>query len=47
MTDETPPAPPPLTEDQRSGRLFARFNLITLVIGVVALAIGAAVVRGS
>lgn len=44
MTDETPP---PLTEDQLSGRLFARFNLIALVLGVVALAIGAVVVRGA
>lgn len=51
MTETPPPnaaqgqAPPALTEDQTSGRLFVRWNLGALVIGLVALVIGGAIVR--
>ena len=44
MTEPVPPAPV-LTEDQTSGRLFVRWNLAALVVGLVALVIGGALVR--
>ncbi len=44
MTETSPP-PPALTEDQTSGRLFVRWNIGALVIGLIALVIGGAVVR--
>lgn len=48
MTEPTPApeaaAPPPpaptLTDDQTSGRMFARWNLVTLIIGVIAVLLG-------
>lgn len=50
--DPTPaPGPPPaaaptLTEDQTSGRMFTRWNLVTLIAGVVAVALGLLAARG-
>lgn len=35
-----PPPAPALTEDQTSGRMFVRWNLVTLVIGVIAVLLG-------
>ncbi|MCO5170788.1 MAG: hypothetical protein M9894_31050 [Planctomycetes bacterium] len=37
--------PPPLTDDQTSGRMFVRWNAVTLVVGLVALLLGALAVR--
>lgn len=36
----TPPSPPALTDDQTSGRMFVRWNAVTLVLGIVALLLG-------
>lgn len=45
MTEPATPSPPALTEDQTSGRLFVRWNLGALVLGLIALVVGGAVVR--
>jgi ABC-type uncharacterized transport system permease subunit len=45
VTETSPPAPA-LTEDQTSGALFVRWNVGALVIGLIALVIGGAIVRG-
>ena len=42
---ESAPAPPKLDEYQTSGRRFVRWNLVSLVLGLVALAIGLLVVK--
>jgi hypothetical protein len=59
MTDPAPapqPAPPTasppaptltLTEDQTSGRMFVRWNLVTLLVGVVAIVLGLLASRGA
>lgn len=39
------PAPPALTEDQTSGRLFVRWNAVTLALGLAALGGGGVAVR--
>lgn len=39
------PAPPALTEDQTSGRLFVRWNAVTLALGLAALGGGVVAVR--
>lgn len=44
-TSSPSPAAPALTEDQTSGRLFVRWNVGALVIGLLALVVGGAVVR--
>lgn len=37
--------PPPLTDDQTSGRMFVRWNAVTLLIGVVVLLLGGLALR--
>ncbi len=44
------PAPTPtptLTDDQTSGRMFVRWNLVTLLVGVVAIVLGLLATRGA
>lgn len=41
------PSPPALTEDQTSGRMFVRWNLVTLLVGVVAILLGLLATRGA
>lgn len=40
MPAPQPPPPPALTEDQTSGRMFVRWNAVTLLVGIVALLLG-------
>ena len=42
---ESAPAPPVLDEYQTSGRRFVRWNLVSLVMGLVALAVGLLLVK--
>ena len=44
MTEPGGDAPPALTPAQVSGAVFVRFNLIALLVGLIALAVGAYVV---
>ncbi|MGE0707318.1 MAG: hypothetical protein AB7N76_04790 [Planctomycetota bacterium] len=38
-------APPPLSEDQTSGRLFVRWNAAALALALLLLVLGVALVR--